>query len=423
MLGLTLEGGGAKGAYQIGAWKAFREMGITFHGITGSSAGALNGSLMVQNDFEVAWDLWYHVTPSKVMDLKENTLELLAERKLDQHSLTVFMEELRKVIQNNGIDISPLYQRMRSLLNEDRIRKSPVDFGFVTVALTDRKPLELFKEDVPQGRLIDYLMASSYLPVFKDRTIDGKTFLDGAFYNNLPANMLVRKGFREIYAVRLLSAGRIIKVDPEDATVHYIIPQRDLGHILDFNQERSRRNLELGYLDTLRLLKGWLGKRYYLTGMPDERSSQIMVLSWHESAKKELCRILGLKGHKALNRLFSEEALPALFDLAGLSDQDGYQALLIRTIEAMAEIHGIDCLKVYSYRELLQAIDERPLPFRQQQQEVQPSFYRITEALFKPGREKKKEHIFQLLLNHPEWIYLPLLQHSHCPCQLFNLSG
>ena len=45
--GLALEGGGAKGAYQIGAWKALREAGIRFSAVSGTSVGALNGAMSV----------------------------------------------------------------------------------------------------------------------------------------------------------------------------------------------------------------------------------------------------------------------------------------------------------------------------------------------------------------------------------------
>ncbi len=50
MKGLVLEGGGTKGAYQIGAYKALRELGIEFQGVTGTSIGALNGAFIIQND-------------------------------------------------------------------------------------------------------------------------------------------------------------------------------------------------------------------------------------------------------------------------------------------------------------------------------------------------------------------------------------
>ena len=45
---IVLAGGGSRGAYQIGVWKALREMGIDYQLVTGTSVGALNGVLMVQ---------------------------------------------------------------------------------------------------------------------------------------------------------------------------------------------------------------------------------------------------------------------------------------------------------------------------------------------------------------------------------------
>ena len=48
---VVLAGGGSRGAYQIGVWKALRELGIEYQLVTGTSVGALNGVLMVQGDF------------------------------------------------------------------------------------------------------------------------------------------------------------------------------------------------------------------------------------------------------------------------------------------------------------------------------------------------------------------------------------
>ena len=43
---IVLAGGGAKGSYHFGFWKAIRELGIDFQIVTGSSVGALNGAMM-----------------------------------------------------------------------------------------------------------------------------------------------------------------------------------------------------------------------------------------------------------------------------------------------------------------------------------------------------------------------------------------
>lgn len=58
MLGLALEGGGAKGAYHMGVVKAYFEEGYYFDGVVGTSIGALNGAIIAQGDFELGYELW-----------------------------------------------------------------------------------------------------------------------------------------------------------------------------------------------------------------------------------------------------------------------------------------------------------------------------------------------------------------------------
>ena len=56
--GVVLDGGGARGAYQIGAWKALKEAGIRIHAVAGTSVGALNGALICMDDLNKAQDIW-----------------------------------------------------------------------------------------------------------------------------------------------------------------------------------------------------------------------------------------------------------------------------------------------------------------------------------------------------------------------------
>ena len=78
---VALEGGGAKGAYQIGAWRALREAGIQFSAVAGTSVGALNGALMVMDDLPKAEKIWSEIRYSKVMDVDDETMKKL--RSLD----------------------------------------------------------------------------------------------------------------------------------------------------------------------------------------------------------------------------------------------------------------------------------------------------------------------------------------------------
>jgi predicted acylesterase/phospholipase RssA len=56
---LVLAGGGFKGSYQIGVWKALREMGINrFISIAGTSAGALNAIMIAADNLTAAENIW-----------------------------------------------------------------------------------------------------------------------------------------------------------------------------------------------------------------------------------------------------------------------------------------------------------------------------------------------------------------------------
>ena len=50
--GLVFDGGGARGAYQIGAWRALSEAGEKISAVAGTSVGALNGALVCMGDLE-----------------------------------------------------------------------------------------------------------------------------------------------------------------------------------------------------------------------------------------------------------------------------------------------------------------------------------------------------------------------------------
>jgi len=50
-VGLVLSGGGAKGGYEIGAWKALIDLGIEIGGVYGTSVGSLNAAAVCPGGF------------------------------------------------------------------------------------------------------------------------------------------------------------------------------------------------------------------------------------------------------------------------------------------------------------------------------------------------------------------------------------
>ena len=64
---LVLGGGGAKGAYQIGAISALEEAGITCGHVVGVSIGAINAAMYAQRDMALAGDLWDSIRLSDIL--------------------------------------------------------------------------------------------------------------------------------------------------------------------------------------------------------------------------------------------------------------------------------------------------------------------------------------------------------------------
>lgn len=63
----VLCGGGSRGAYEIGVWQALSAAGLAPDIVTGTSIGALNGALIVQQDYAAALDLWANLRIEDVM--------------------------------------------------------------------------------------------------------------------------------------------------------------------------------------------------------------------------------------------------------------------------------------------------------------------------------------------------------------------
>ena len=106
--GLALEGGGAKGAYQIGAWKALREAGIRFSAVSGTSVGALNGAMIVMDDLQKAEDVWNNIHFSQVMDVDDEEMRRLMNRDIPLSELKNTLRSVAEIIRNRGFDVTPL---------------------------------------------------------------------------------------------------------------------------------------------------------------------------------------------------------------------------------------------------------------------------------------------------------------------------
>ena len=73
--GLTLEGGGARGAYHIGAVKALVENGYEFGAVVGTSIGAVNAAYIAQGDLDFVYNMWKTLSFDALFDVDQESYE------------------------------------------------------------------------------------------------------------------------------------------------------------------------------------------------------------------------------------------------------------------------------------------------------------------------------------------------------------
>lgn len=263
MLGLALEGGGAKGSYEIGAYVALTEMGYKFDAVAGTSIGSLNAALIAQDSIKLAKDLWLNAD-SEIIGINKDIVKLKKHFTINKENIKTSFSELNKLLKNKGLDITKYKDILDKYIDEEKIRKSHINYGLVTVRLKDLKPLELTIKDIKSGKLSEYIMASSYLPVFKmEKIIDNSYYLDGGVSNNLPISLLEKMGCNKVIAIRINGIGISKKKLISKTEVKEIAPTKDTGPVIFFDNKDIVNNYYMGYYDTLLYFNKLDGYKYY----------------------------------------------------------------------------------------------------------------------------------------------------------------
>ena len=269
--GLVLAGGGTRGAYQVGVWKALQEMGIKVKAIAGASIGALNGALFLQNDFAKTVKLYETIKINNIMKIKG------VKSNKNIFDLSNIVNLAGNYTKQKGIDNTPLRNMIKQYVDMNKLYDSDIDFGLVTYSVKSKTPLQKFKNEIPKEEMENYLLASSCFPIFKPQVINGEEYYDGGLYDNTPSNMLIEKGYKNIIVADIAGMGFSRKSVNKNVYVKVISPTEDLGGTFEFNHERIINNIKLGYLDTKRSFNKLQGHIYYFK--PEEFAKMLEVFN------------------------------------------------------------------------------------------------------------------------------------------------
>lgn len=293
-LGLVLTGGGAKGAYQVGALRYLAEQGLSPQIIAGTSIGALNGAVLASHDcFSDGIDhldrLWEQLGKAQI--LRPNTSKILQTLSYaTQTSIPKFSSWTRDFLEFQGLlqdhttifDSEPIERFLKEAIDPERLRQGTelwvtvfpslhipgLDYDLLMVlidlfrARTGTGAHWLCAQDCCQDETLhNLLLASAAIPLaFPRRTVNGCHYVDGGLADNVPLGALTTRGCTHAIVIHLENGSvwdrhvfpnqTVIEIRPQALIDQFDTPIVGVvNSVLDFSSERIAELKQQGYED------------------------------------------------------------------------------------------------------------------------------------------------------------------------------
>ncbi|RUR39238.1 patatin-like phospholipase family protein [Vreelandella populi] len=195
-LDLALQGGGAHGAYSWGVIdRLLEDDRIEIEGISGTSAGAMNGVVMAdaltRGDKTLARqalkEFWQAVSRAGMASpIRRSPMDVWTGNwSLDRSPGYMAMDIMTRLVspyQFNPMNINPLRKIVAEHIDFERVRRCEQLKLFVTATNVRSGKQRVFRR---QEMSLDAVMASACLPqVFQAVEIDGEAYWDGGYMGN-----------------------------------------------------------------------------------------------------------------------------------------------------------------------------------------------------------------------------------------------
>ena len=254
---LVLGGGGSKGSYQVGAIKALKEFNVNFDYVAGTSIGALNGCLVVQNDYEYMYHLWDNISIKDIIigDFdKDFAIENIISNIDEVKNIYI---QLRK----NKVDISPFISLVNRSFDIKKFSNSKIKYEAIATALPRFSQASFNNNDMIKLGTECLLASSACFPAFPIAKIDNNHYIDGGYTDNLPITAILKYNPDNIYVIDIdytVTHKSFKKV----SNVTYIHPKESIGSIFNFDREKIKKNIQLGYNDVYKYYGKYKGFKY-----------------------------------------------------------------------------------------------------------------------------------------------------------------
>jgi NTE family protein len=204
---LVLQGGGALGAFQVGAYEALHEAGIEPDWVIGTSIGAINGAIIAGNPPEqrasrlhAFWERVEQHGGDAVPAFLAPFGQTLANVATITHGIPAFFTPEKNILQGNkarvGIEhaayysTAPLRDTLADLIDLDYLnsKHTRLTVGAVNARTGEMRYFDSREETIE----ISHIMASGALPpAFPAVRIEGEPYWDGGIYSNTPVEAVL----------------------------------------------------------------------------------------------------------------------------------------------------------------------------------------------------------------------------------------
>lgn len=265
-IGLVFTGGGGKGAYQIGVWKALKEFGVdkSISAISGTSVGALNAALFVQGDYKKAEELWLNISHDQILTINHDLILNRITNSLGFRLENIIKPYINKLVGHGWFTRDGLRSLIKKNIDLSGVSNSDIPFFATCFKAQDLSAKYFEINHLEPETIIKVLLASSALPfIFDSEVIDGVGYFDGGIplpkADNIPIKPLYDIGCDLIIVVHLKRTDIINHHQFNKAKIIEIFPSEYQGGLfkgtLDFSSTGSNLRINQGYNDTLEILR------------------------------------------------------------------------------------------------------------------------------------------------------------------------
>lgn len=279
-IGLVLSGGGGKGAYELGVWKALKELKIDkyIEVFSGTSIGAFNAILFAQDSIEKAEALWEEVIMDKIIPISK--FELLKKGIglfIGAKNINFAKKYLNQKIYEGAVSKDGAKEIIDKYLDIEAVKENNKICYAACTQLPDFnvKYFKINDYDVNLGK--EMIIASASLPLIYDATnIMGGKYIDGGIADNTPIQPVYGEGCDIIIVVLLSKEARIDRSLYPNSYIIEICPRNlnesVINGTLNLNEEAKKNRIKEGYEDTMRNIEPILKMAEYKIILEEEEN-------------------------------------------------------------------------------------------------------------------------------------------------------